>query len=277
MIEIEALKEAIETVLFSAYLEDEKALSLMVVAKAESGKTMAMKGYRFNQGVCYLTDCTAYGISRDILPKIASGEVKHIFIADLITPMSKQTKTRKSFIAFLNNLIEEGVAKMTTYMTIWDKEVNAGVIAAITDNELFDGRHEWAKMGFLSRFIIYYYEYNIEQIYRIFEYLNSDDALKPPEYRIELPEEQIKVSINREMLKELTPLAMRIGDRMQLYGFRSKVNFRTFLKAHALRAGRTKVEQEDFDALLKLSEYMDITKAFGQFKTTRWGTTVRRE
>jgi len=46
-----------------------------------------MKMYRENKGVVYISDCTAYGITRDILPKIVSGEVKTIMIPDLITPL----------------------------------------------------------------------------------------------------------------------------------------------------------------------------------------------
>ena len=84
-----------------------------------------MKQCRENKGVVYLTDCTAYGITRDILPNIVSGEIKTIMIPDLITPLLKQTKTRQSFIAFLNSLIEEGVAKITTYSTGWNKDAKA--------------------------------------------------------------------------------------------------------------------------------------------------------
>ena len=93
LINTEPLKKVIECTLISPYIKDEKPISLLIVAKAESGKTTAMKMYRENKGVVYLTDCTAYGITRDILPKIVSGEIKTIMIPDLITPLSKSTKT----------------------------------------------------------------------------------------------------------------------------------------------------------------------------------------
>jgi len=59
----------------------------------------------------------------------------------LITPLSKQTKTRQSFTAFLNSLIEEGVAKIATYSTVWNKDVKANLITAVTDEALKDARH----------------------------------------------------------------------------------------------------------------------------------------
>src|SRR3989337_163698 len=107
LIHVGHLKRVIECALISPYIKNEKPLSLLIVAKAESGKTSTMKLYRQNKGIVYVTDCTAYGITRDILPKMVSGEIKTLMIPDLLTPLSKSTKTRMSLVAFLNNLIEE--------------------------------------------------------------------------------------------------------------------------------------------------------------------------
>ena len=45
LINIEPLKKIIECALISPYIKNEKPLSLLIVAKAESGKTTAMKMY----------------------------------------------------------------------------------------------------------------------------------------------------------------------------------------------------------------------------------------
>jgi len=82
IVALDALETTVKATLFSAYVKDEKPLSLLVVAKPESAKTEVLKKYRENKGIVYLTDCTAYGLTRDILPKAISGEVKHIVIAD---------------------------------------------------------------------------------------------------------------------------------------------------------------------------------------------------
>ena len=105
LIKLDALKTMIECALISPYIKDEKPLSLLIVAKPESGKSTILKLYRGNKGIVYLTDCTAYGLTRDVLPKILNNDIKTIMIPDLLTPLSKQTKTRKSFVAFLNGLI----------------------------------------------------------------------------------------------------------------------------------------------------------------------------
>jgi len=257
LIKIEPLKTAIECALLSPYMKNEKPISLLIVAKPESGKSSAMKQYRENKGVVYLTDCTAYGITRDILPKIVSGEIKTIMIPDLITPLSKQTKTRQTFVAFLNSLIEEGVAKITTYSTVWNKDAKANVITAVTDEALRDARHGWAKMGFLSRFIVFSYSYNISTVMEILN-CYSEQGLNMKETKIELPEKHVKITLPKEIANELNPIAMRIGEQFRLYGFRAKINFRNLLKCLAYRNDRKTVTNADFEEFLELADYMNF-------------------
>jgi hypothetical protein len=256
MIKIEPLQTIIECTLISPYIKDEKPLSLLIVAKPESGKSSAMKQYRKNAGVVYLTDCTAYGITRDILPKIVSGEIKTIMIPDLITPLSKQTKTRQSFVAFLNNLIEEGVAKITTYSTVWNKDANANIITAVTDDALRDARHGWAKMGFLSRFIIFSYSYTISAVMEILNsYSTQGYALN--NRKLQLPNKPVPVLLSPDIANQLNPVAMKIGEQFRLYGFRAKINFRCLLKCLAYRDGKRRVvTNDDFQSLLTLADYM---------------------
>jgi len=257
LIKIEPLKKIVECALISPYIKDEKPISLLIIAKPESGKSSVMKQYRENQGVVYLTDCTAYGITRDILPKIVSGEVKTIMIPDLITPLSKQTKTRQSFVAFLNNLIEEGVAKITTYSTVWNQDAKANVISAVTDQALRDARHGWAKMGFLSRFVIFTYSYNISTVIEI---LNSySEHAHNPEYtKMKIPKKQVDIKLTKEIADKLNPIAMKIGEQFRIYGFRAKINFRSLLKSLAHLNGRKTVTERDFEELLELADYMNF-------------------
>jgi len=257
IVELDALERTVKAVLFSAYVRDEKPLSLLIVAKPESAKTAILKKFRGNKGIVYLTDCTAYGLAHEILPKISSGEVKHILIADLITPLSKSTKTRKAFIAFLNNLIEEGVAKITSYVTIWEREASCGLIAAITEEELKDGRHDWAKMGFLSRMFLFSYSYPISVVRKIFDSLMSDKSAVGESVPLNLPSEPVDVLLPEDIAKELIPISMRIGQSMQLYGFRFFLNSKTLLKALALMKGKTEVTREELEEFLELSNHFN--------------------
>jgi hypothetical protein len=176
----------------------------------------------------------------------------------LITPLSKQTKTRKSFIAFLNNLIEEGIAKITTYSTVWNKDVKANVITAVTDEALKDARHNWAKMGFLSRFIVFSYSYSISQVTKILNYY-SEHGLKLKNAKIKLPKNQIDVKLSKEIANGLNPVAMRIGEQFRLYGFRAKINFRCLLKCLAYRNKKKTVTDAELEEFLELADYMNFS------------------
>lgn len=257
LIRIEPLKKIIECTLVSPYIKNEKTISLLIVAKPESGKSSVMKQYRENKGVVYLTDCTAYGITRDILPKMVSGEIKTIMIPDLITPLSKQTKTRQSLIAFLNSLIEEGVAKITTYSTVWNKDVKGNLITAVTDEALRDARHNWAKMGFLSRFIVFSYSYSISTVTKILSHY-SEHGLDLKNTKIKLPKRHIDIRLPKEIASKLNPIAMKIGEQFRLYGLRAKINFRNLLKCLAYRNQRKVVTGKDFQEFLELADFMNF-------------------
>jgi hypothetical protein len=257
LVHVEPLKKIIECALISTYIRNEKPISLLIVAKAESGKTSTMKLYRENKGVVYVSDCTAYGITRDILPKMVSKEIRTLMIPDLLTPLSKSTKTRATLIAFLNNLIEEGIVKITTYAMIWDKDVKANTITAITDQALEDGRHEWAKMGFLSRFIIFSYSYSLSTVIEILNHY-SEHGLDNEKMIIQLPKKEVDIELSKEIADALNPLAMRIGKQFELYGIRAKINFRSLLKALAFRNGRKAVTDAEFKEFLELADYMNF-------------------
>jgi hypothetical protein len=219
-----------------------------------------MKLYRHNKGVVYINDCTAFGLTRDVLPQIVNGKAKTIMIPDLLTPLSKQTKTRKSFVAFLNGLIEEGVAKMSSYSTMWsqDKDVKANIITAITDQALNDARHGWAKMGFLSRFVVFTYSYGIATITQILDSY-SQQGLRLKDMKIRLPRGQIKVTLPSEIADKLNPIAIQVGDKFKLYGFRAKINFRCLLKCLAYRDNKRRmVTLDDYQEFLALTDYLNF-------------------
>jgi len=258
LVELDALDTVLRATLYSGYVKNAKALSLLIVAKPESAKSSLLKKYRKNKGIVYITDCTAYGLTHEILPQIATGEVKHILIPDLVLPLSKSVRTRMSLIAFLNSLIEEGIAKMTSYVTSWDKEVNCGLVTAVTDEALKDGRHEWAKMGFLSRMLLFSYSYPIPTVYKIFKSLMDEEPERGEVVVLRFPRRPKNVTLPRHIAQQLQPISTKIGESMKVYGFRFFVNSKTFLKSLALMDGRTTVKAKDLNEFLRLSNYFNV-------------------
>ena len=154
-------------------------------------------------------------------------------------------------------MIEEGIAKITTYSTIWNRDAKANVITAVTDEALRDARHNWARMGFLSRFIVFSYSYSISTVMEILDHY-SEGGLNQTNAKIKLPRGQKDINLPKEIADKLNPVAMKIGEQFDLYGFRAKINFRCLLKCLAYRNGRKEVAEEDFQEFLELADFMNF-------------------
>jgi len=90
----------------------------------------------------------------------------------------------KTFIGFLNGLIEEGIACVSTYANriASEKHVKCGIITAITGEELGDHRHRWHRVGFLSRVVPFSYSYGIDSVKKVFQYILGLDYMEPGDH-----------------------------------------------------------------------------------------------
>jgi len=145
---------------------------------------------------------------------------------------------------------------MTTYATVWNKDCNANVITAVTDEELRDARHNWAKIGFLSRFILFSYSYDISTVTKILN-AYSEHGLSADPVKLKMPKRLLKIELPKEIADKIDPIATRIGEQFRLYGLRAKINFRSLLKALAYRNGKKTVTEEEFKEFLELASYMN--------------------
>jgi hypothetical protein len=263
LVKIEPLQKLIECAIISPYIKGEKPISLLIAATPESGKTAALILYSKVKGVTILTDATAHGINQHIVPRIKSGETKTIIIPDLLTPLSKQTKTRRGFIAFLNNLTEEGVGKIVSnaFVQLTDDVVTANIITAVTKGAILDARRGWTSMGFLSRFIFFSYSYSESVVYEIMNRY-SEFGLEKKEVKrkakLKLPRGKVDIKLSKEMADKIDPIARRIGEIYDGYGIRAKINSRCLLKCLAYRNGRKEVTEEEFREFIELADYMNL-------------------
>ncbi|MFX0201578.1 MAG: hypothetical protein ACFFCW_36140, partial [Candidatus Hodarchaeota archaeon] len=144
-----------------------------------------------------------------------------------------------------------------TYSTVWNQDAKANVITAVTDEALRDARHNWAKMGFLSRFIIFSYSYNFSTVTKILSYY-SEHGLDLKNTQVKLPKRQVDVELPKEMADKLNPFAMKIGEQFKLYGLRAKINLRSLVKCLAYRNGRKAVTEAEFEDFLELADFMNF-------------------
>jgi hypothetical protein len=260
--DLEPLVEIITLTLYTAYIKNvPKPNSLLIIARPESGKTEVLKKFISNKNVAYVSDLTAYGLERDYLSKIETGEIRHIIIPDLLKPLSRKESTVKAFITSMNALIEEGVASASTYATrrISEKHVKCGIVTAITGAELNDQRHSWGRLGFLSRIVPFSYSYGIETVKKVFDYILGLDYLE--EHDIELkriPKQDKVIKLPRKYAQAILPSIATIAKAQKTYGFRLQKQFQALLQASALERGHSKVDSLDVDRVLPLMNWVNF-------------------
>jgi hypothetical protein len=259
--DLEPLVQIITLTLYTAYVRNvSKPNSLLIIARPESGKTEILKKFTVNKNIAYLTDVTGFGIERDYLPKIEAGEIRHIIIPDLLKPLSRKESTVKAFITSMNALIEEGIASASTFATqrITQKHVKCGLVSAITGEELHDQRHNWGRLGFLSRIVPFSYKYGIETVKKVFDSILGLDYLQEPDIELRIPKEEKKIILPRRHARAILPSTTAIAQAQQTYGFRLQKQFQALLQASALEKCRNSVNSRDVDRLLPLMNWVNF-------------------
>ena len=252
--------------ILTAYVENvAKPNSLLIVAKPESGKTEVMKKFAVNQNIAYLSDATAFGISRDYSDQIERGEIRHLMIPDLLKPLSRKTSTVNTFVTFLNSLIEEGVLAVSTYATPrirYEKPIRCGLIAAIASDEFADRRHRWERLGFLSRMIPFSYSYDTPTVNKIFRHIVGLDYLAEKDIQLNLPEENKSIKLPAKLAETILPSTTAIAKQVQgAYGFRLQKQFQALLQASALDHKRRIVNKDDVQRILALMDWVNLNES----------------
>jgi len=170
-------------------------------------------------------------------------------------------KDKLDFIAFINNLIEEGVGSIHTFAQHWDgkKFVKCGLILTITEPDLLRRSRRWTEMGLLSRAIPLTCGYSSSTKVKIYKHISTCDELKDiPLKNFWLPNAPLRVKPNKGLNLKLIELAMETEKWEDVYGFRRLEQLQTLLMANALKNGRTKVTEKDYDKILELSKYINL-------------------
>lgn len=259
LILLEEVEEIVKLALYSGYLKGMRPVSLLIVAKVGTGKTELLKKFATMRGLTYLTDVTAYGITKKLLPELEAGLLKHIIIPDLITPLSKQTATRRTFISFMKDLIEEGIVEIQTYaVSIKKKGLRCGLITTIAKEKLYSRRRDWQDIGFMSRMLPVSYDYTQQSVIKILNKIAMRDSDFIDKIELDLPKKEVVIEEDRDLNKKLIPYSIIFQQAEKIYGFRRQRQLQTLMMASALDDGRRKVEQKDFERIVNLTKFINL-------------------
>lgn len=263
MIKTEMLRKMISLALASAYVKNETSVSLLIIAKPESGKTATLKEFALNEGVAWLTDISYSGLI-DCLPQIESKAIRTILIPDMLKVFGRKVDTAKNFLTLLNELIEEGIREIKTYhATVRYNFARCNVVCAITSVDFFKAKKMLGGIGFLSRIIPFSYKYSISDINKIFLEIMKKGSNNTEFQKLKLKKEkdiELPLSLAEKIKSNITlyvaeRFKSKIGD--EIYGFRLQRNLQTLAKANALLRKSDKVTIKDIHELEKLSNWMN--------------------
>jgi hypothetical protein len=258
MIELQGVEELISYALFSAWVKDERPLSLMIISRVESGKTETVRQFIWNKGILVMTDCTYWGIVSRYKDQLMSGEINHIIIPDMIIPINRSKDTVNSLIAFLNALTEEGVNEVVNYAfpdgLNLTHPIRAGIITTIARPDFERWKDRWAAVGFTSRFLPVCYDYTEATRDKIFNALIFRRETSK-QITLDFPKEPQYVYLPPGIATSAMQYAKAIGKAIETYGFRAQRQLQTLMMSRALKKSRDEVKKEDFDCIVELSEY----------------------
>lgn len=261
MVGLESIDEIIKLALFSAYIEDEEQpISLLLCAEPETGKTAAVKKGILLEGILYISDASAWGVLNEYGDALARGDIKHIVVPDLVTPLSKRWETAKGFTSFLSMIVDEGVVEVRTFAASkrFNVPVKCGAIVCITPGELRDARHKWVGMGFMSRLLPVSWSYSEATKVQIFKFIQARRYRGEERWDWELPSGRVVIDLDDRLAEQLTPYTYVYAQAMGTYGFRYQKHLQRMAMSSALADGRAKVEQKDIDKVITLSTYLNL-------------------
>jgi hypothetical protein len=261
LIGLEPVREAIRLTILTGHIKNiEKPNSLLLIAKPESGKTRILKQFFNTKGVVTLSNATAYGIERDVLPRIDAGEIRHIIFLDLTAPLACKQSTVKAFFSFCNALMEEGFGSASSYVIrrIDAKPVTCGIIAAITGKELRDHRHNWGGLGVRTRFVPLSYRLSDETRKNVFESILRLGYMNDDQVELNIPKQDEEISLSRKYAQAILPSTERIAKSEDAVGFRLQKQLQALMMASALEDGRRRVASRDVDRVLHLMPWINF-------------------
>ena len=276
---VQPLIDTLSLCLQSTYVVNEQnAISLLIVANAESAKTTVL--YRFSNldFVSYYDDITQKKLLDEFIPFVRAKQKRTLAIPDLINSVEKQKVTRAGFLNIIKSAMDDtGLTAISTphlqLQRALENDVSLGgtkfnVITAVTKGALMEGGKDtpsmkkiMVKSGLLSRFLPFSYEYSISLVKKIFD-LQSGKDLDDKDY-CEIPElnkTPTIVECDYEYGIQLDILATMLNNEFDKsgYGIRPHRNLIRLVKANALINGRDKVTKSDIDRVMDLSKYFNF-------------------
>lgn len=262
MISLEPIEKLISLALYSAYIKDEKPLSLLLVSKVEAGKTMLLEKFSCNQGCEWLGDATAWGIAKHYGKRIREGKIRHLLFPELSIPTSRNRDTVSAFDAYLCGLIEEGVGRIASFRygeVSTNAPMGCGIIGCISKQDFDAKQNSWFRIGLMSRLLPVSYNYTERTRKRIMLYTKMRSYRTEQRIKLPLPNPSklVEIDLPLRLANNLEKLSQNLTTGTELYGFRFQRHLQRLAMANALSRGDTTVTKDDVRVVEGLTQYLN--------------------
>lgn len=266
---VEDLIQHIRNVLATDFVKKTTPVSTLVVAPPERNKSNTVVKFK-GKTILTLNDLTAYGLMKKIETYTKRGKCSfgHIIIPDLTRLTARGRSVRKELVATFQILMSEGMEAIHTgnINVEFKKPLKIGVIACTTRQDITDRRSIWSKIGFLSRFIPFSFNYDEQLKTNILEFINTDEALKQETVRIrkrKVRQVNIPTAIKHSLINDARRMAFGIEEfcktplRDRVFGARALHQLTSYIKAIALRDEEDQVTEHHYEQLKHLFTYFN--------------------
>jgi hypothetical protein len=251
---VDDLIKLVNLALLTGRIKDGKRVSMLLVGDTETGKTQILEVFMNLKTVIWANDLSAHVIVDEVAPQVERGKT-HILIPDLLKVLGHQKVVTRNTITMLNSIMEEGLKNVMFYGSRkeFQKPVRCGVITAITRAGYSAREKYWKNIGFVGRCIPVSFSYSEETRLMIHEHIRKGFPSKVIEI---ITGKSTKVEIPSGIAKRVQDLA--IARTPFCTGFRFHKQLRSLIQAEALYSGRSKVTQEDFEEVRRLSRFVNL-------------------
>lgn len=266
---VEDLEEHIRNVLLTDFVKKTTPVGTLIVAPPERSKSNTVIKFK-GKTILTLNDLTSYGLLKKIEKHTRNGKCVfgHIIIPDLTRITARSRSVRKELVATLQILASEGIEEITTYniKVKFKKPLQIGMITCITRKDLMDHRSIWSKVGFLSRFIPFSFNYDEPLKADILSFITEDKSLKQETIKIRKrgkKEVIIPEKIKRCLINDARRMALNIEEfcgtlqKDRTFGARALHQLTTYIKAIALRDNQTAVNDYHYQLFSRLFHYFN--------------------
>ena len=260
MINTQMIEHIVKLGIYSAGINGETPVSIMLIANPESGKTTILSKFANVPSVKFTTDLNT-NMFVDFCYEYQANLKKTIIIGDFLRITSKKHSSQKNILTILNACMEEGYTGKLPMGQYIEKKITANLITSITQDEVSDKRHKWSQLGFMSRLLPVTYAYNNETAEKIMQYIKDRVYHQDKPFEFIIEKEKVDIMLSSNFADDLEVIKSEVLSKLKetnLYGFRLQRQFQVLAMANALASKRNVVTKDDVDMIREISKFINF-------------------